>query len=229
MVAKEDSPGDEDEQRTTGIRRRPAGIEINSPGTAGQNGKSLPLTISPMTPRTKAIAELKTSEKNPVSPLTPSDDNDESHRDDDEFDYEKLPPLRSRNTEPKVAGEVGRGRTRRDDRPERGRTGSPSTRSTRKINPVDNSPRYKPYEQQHLGSAWSSIWRPGGSCGCIGTSFGTMMKWRLWGWLRLRSAYIFAVGIWGLMVALTLTGPISKVYFCEEGESKLGGTGYCDG
>lgn len=67
-----------------------------------------------------------------------------------------------------------------------------------------------------------------GICGCLGC-WDEVTNWRLWSWLRRRSAYMIA-GLAGLgMVATGGTGVNGQWTFISVNGYNLGGLGYCQG
>ena len=90
-------------------------------------------------------------------------------------------------------------------------------------NPVRQTSRNADYGNSYCCSSWS---------GCSSISCGSFCRcanWTGWLWMRRYSAYPVALVVGLTMVGLSLTGPVLDVWFCEVGEVKLGGIGYCDG
>jgi len=83
----------------------------------------------------------------------------------------------------------------------------------------------------------SDVWKEedDGCCGCgncggccgLGGCWGEVVEWRVWSWLRRRSAYIVAGTMAGGMVAVGGTGLIGQWTFVSVGAYDLGGPGYC--
>ena len=66
------------------------------------------------------------------------------------------------------------------------------------------------------------------SCCCSSPCCG-LSNWRGWSWIRVHLPYALGLTVAVLMVGLKLTGPISGIWYCQVGDTTLGGLGYCQG
>ena len=71
-------------------------------------------------------------------------------------------------------------------------------------------------------SPFCSSW----SC-CCSSPFCVLSHWRGWSWIRVRLPHVLGPAVAVLMVAPKLTGPTSGIWYCQVGDTKLGGLGFC--
>lgn len=182
-----------------------------------------------------------TSNARSTTQLTPPGSSDEDEA------GPRYPPNTSRNAKRQstksTTSRQPRSRTRNENRPPdsirdlSGSTLRDRTQSRRRSNPTNpDDPEQGAFDPKDTSRDTTSYGDNdccgGGGCGCCSgcvECWRSIVKWRIWSWLRQKSAFIIGFSTCLGMIVAGGTGLMDWWVFASRGGYDLGGIGYCQG